>query len=200
MILEFHSSFGEDMPAWPGIIQTEVFLSEINRLKAYVDFLFRDPRGRIIARGTSKWAMMDFNKRKPVSCSEVQRFVEQYDESNHRTHERFVFPSLDATKDGLHITEHVVNRTETDFNGHMSNRAFVRLALSCIEPAMIQGRNISEMHVRFIKECREGEELDCFCEVGNDDTIALFLSNARGDMVCQILTTWLSAQGVISRG
>ncbi len=190
VILEFHASFAEDMPSWPGIVQTEVYLSEIGKLKAYVDFLFRDSRGRIIARGTSKWVMMDVNERKPVPCSDVKRFVEQYDERNYKKHERFPFLSFDSTTEDFHTTQHVVNRLDTDFNGHMSNRGFVHLALSSINPAMIHGRCISEMHVRFIKECLEGEVIDCSSKVEEGGTIALFLSNAHGELVCQCLTVW----------
>lgn len=190
MISEFHSSFTEEMPTWPGIVQAEVYLSEISRLKAFVDFLFRDCRGRIIAQGTSTWVMVDVNKRKPFPCSEVKRFVEQYDESNRKVHERFLFLSFDAKAEGHHTIRHVVNRMETDFNGHMSNRDFVRLALSSINPAMIQGRTISEMHVKYIKECLEGEVIDCSSKVEHDDTIVLFLSNSRNEQVCQCLTEW----------
>ena len=190
MILEFHSSFSENMPTWPGTVQTEVFLSEISRLKAYVDFIFRDSLGQIIARGTSKWVMMDVNERKPVPCCEVKRFVEQYDENNYTAHKLFHFPSFDATAEGLQTTRHIVNRLETDFNGHMSNRDFVRLALSSINPAMIQERILSEMHVRFVKECLEGEVVDCSSKIGDDDTIALFLSNSQNELVCQCITAW----------
>jgi medium-chain acyl-[acyl-carrier-protein] hydrolase len=190
MILEFHSSFAEDMPTWPGIVQTEVYLSEISLLKAYVDFLFRDSRGQIIARGTSKWVMMDVNERKPVPCGEVKRFVEQYDEKNHKAHERFQFLPFDASAEGDHSTQHVVTRLETDFNGHMSNRDFVRFALSSINPAMIQERTISEMHVRFVKECLEGEVVGCSSKVEGDDRIALFLSNSQKELVCQCQITW----------
>jgi len=190
MILEFHSSFAEDMPTWPGIVQTEVYLSEINQLKAYVDFLFRDSRGRIIARGTSKWVMMDLNERKPVPCSDVKRFVEQYDERNYKKHERFSFLSFDSTTEDFHTTQYVVNRLDTDFNGHMSNRGFVRLALASINPALTQGRTIRELHVRFIKECLEGETINCSSKVGEDGTVALFLSNAQEELVCQCLTVW----------
>jgi len=190
MILEFHSSFAEDMPTWPGIVQTEVYLSEISQLKAYVDFLFRDSQGQIIARDTSKWVMMDVNERKPVPCGEVKRFIEQYDEKNHKAHERFQFLPFDASAERGHSTQHVITRLETDFNGHMSNRDFVRLALASIPPALIQERTIREMHVRFIKECHEGETIDCSSKEGDKGTIALFLSNTQGELVCQCQTVW----------
>ena len=190
MILEFHASLFREMSAWPGIVQVEVFLSEITSLKAYVDYLFRDVRGDIVARGTSIWVMIDLGTRRPVPCSEVQRFVEQYDPHNRVPHLRYHFPD-DGQPEGAVATGHRVTRLETDFNGHMSNRDFVRLALSVIDPAATEGRTIREIHARFQQECLAGETLDCVCAAGKDGRITIRIAKPDGTAACLVYTVWI---------
>ena len=190
MILEFHGSLSGEMPAWPGIVQVEVFLSEITSLKAYVDYIFRDVRGNIVTRGTSVWVMINLKTRRPVPCGEVQRFTQQYDPRNHVPHLRYHFPD-DGQSAGAVAMGHRVTRLETDFNGHMSNRDFVRLALSTIDPAAIEGRTIREIHVRFHQECLAGETLDCVCAAGKDGRITIRIAKPDGTAACLVYTVWI---------
>ncbi len=189
MILEFHGSLAEEMPSWPGIVQVEVFLSEITALKVYVDYIIRNVRGDIFARGTSMWVMIDFHTRKPVPYSEVKRFMDLYDPCNHLFHSRYNFLK-DGESESIAVTEHRVTRLETDFNGHMNNRDYLRLALSVIDPAATAGRNIREIHIKFLQECHAGNMLDCSCIMAKDGQISIRIAKPDGPAACLVSTVW----------
>lgn len=190
MISEFHAHL-DALPSWPGIVQMEVFLSELSTVKIYVDYLARDAWGRIIARGSSVWVLVDAGSHRMVPCRSHPRVVALYDEQNHVSHTRFPFPTAmsDDTAAGLFL-EHVISSSETDFNGHMSNRDYVRLALSAIEPALIENRSILAFHVRFQQECHTGDTLSCHCQDNGEGHIDLFLTKPEGTAVCLVSTLW----------
>ena len=189
MILGFHGYLDEQMPAWPGTVQVEVFLSEITAMKAYVDYVFRDAQGNVFAQGTSLWVMIDIHTRKPVPCSEVERFMAQYDPQNRVSHPRYHFFN-EGKFGGKAKTEHRVTRLETDFNGHMNNRDYLRLALSVIDPAATAGRTIREIHLKFLQECVAGEMLDCLCDVEEGGEITIRIAKPDGTPACLVSTVW----------
>lgn len=190
MISEFHAQL-DALPSWPGIVQMEVFLSELSTVKIYVDYLARDERGRIVARGTSVWVLVDAGSRRMVPCQSHARVVALYDEQNHTPHTRFPFPGGFAAEEaGALCLEHTISSSETDFNGHMSNRDYVRLALSAIEPSLIEGRTIREFHVRYQQECHTGDTLSCTCRESGNGQIDLYLTKPDGGPVCLITACW----------
>lgn len=194
MISEFHARL-EALPSWPGIVQMEVFLSELSTIKIYVDYLTRDVRGQIVARGTSVWVLVDAATRRMLPCRSHPRVVALYDEQNFIRHSRLPFTDvLNAESTGMNYLEHIISSSETDFNGHMSNRDYVRLALSAIEPSLIKGQTLSAFHVRFQQECHTGETLCCRCLDKGDGHIDLYLTKPDGTAVCLIVNYFTSSR------
>ncbi len=73
----------------------------------------------------------------------------------------------------------------------MSNRDFVRLALSVIDPTATEGRTIREIHARFQQECLAGETLDCVCAAGGDGRITIRIAKSDGTAACLVSTVWV---------
>lgn len=191
MITEFHATFANQLPSWPGIVSMEVYLSELSTVKAYVDYLIRDIRGNIVVRGSSAWVMVDLASRRMIPCHNCQRFVEQYDESNHTPHPRFVFPSLQPAS-GLLSGTHAITPMNTDFNGHVSNREYFRISLSL---AKLQGKKslkLRDVHIKFLQETRVGESLRCYQHEPEPGSLYVQLVKAEtGALVCQLMMQWI---------
>lgn len=190
MITEFHSFLADKLPAWPGSICVEVFLSELSSLRAYVDYSVKEEGGAVVAQGSSCWLMVELASRQMIPCTDIARFASQYDPQNYVPHRRFAFPPF-TCNDGMLMTEHTVSALETDFNGHMNNRDSVRLAMSLTRPEWIVNRTIRELHVKFLRECRSGEKLSCLCRNHSHGLIDALLAKPDGTSVCQIATIWL---------
>ncbi|MBR1538928.1 MAG: hypothetical protein IJ636_05415 [Bacteroidales bacterium] len=187
MICEFHSHF-ERLPYWPGTARVEVFVSELSSVKVFVDFLMRDDCGTVFARGSSTWLMVDVQSRKMLPCHSVPRFTALYDEQNRVPHERYDFRSFNA-EEAISSSYHTIAASETDFNGHMSNRDYVKLALGIIRPLAGPYRRIRELHAKFLQECHTGETLHCLCQQ-QDGRICAVLLRPDKRPVCQITTEW----------
>ena len=194
MISEFHSKL-DRLPTWPGIAQVEVFLSELSSIKVYVDYLMRDSRGNIFAKGSSTWLMVDVRSRRMLPHSSIPRFAGlMYDEQNHLVHGRYTFrspePETGSACNAVAVdTIHTVSAAETDFNGHMSNRDYVRLAMSLIQPLAPAGQSIQALHAKFLKECHKGEKLQSLCGWKCGQLSAVLLSSDKIP-VCQLDTEW----------
>ena len=114
----------------------------------------------------------------------------QYDTRNYVPHTRYHF-SNDRESDSAVVMGHRVTRLETDFNGHMSNRDLVRLALSVIDPTATAGRTIRGIHARFQQECLVGETLDCVCVADKDSRITIRIAKPDSTVACMVSTVWI---------
>lgn len=192
MITEFHATFADELPSWPGIVSMEVYLSELSTVKAYVDYLIRDVRGNIVVRGTSAWVMMELASRRMIPCRSCQRFVEQYDESNHTPHARYVFPPLQPASGHLSGT-HAITQMNTDFNGHVSNREYFRISLSLADLQKKKNHRLRDIHIKFLQETRIGESLRCYQhETGPGSLFVQLVKAETGAIVCQLMMQWES--------
>lgn len=190
MITEFHADFANRLPSWPGIVSVEVFLSELSTVKAYVDYLIRDIRGNIVARGTSIWVMIDLATRRMIPCRSCQRFVEQYDDANHTPHGRFAFPSLQPTSEQL-VSTHAISDLDTDFNGHMSNRDYFRIAMALAYRHGKGKKRLTAVHIKYLKETHAGDTVLCYRQERNPDRINVLLSHGEtGENACQLAAEW----------
>lgn len=192
MITEFHGAFSENLPSWPGIVSVEVFLSEISSVRAHVDYIVRDNKGAIVSRGTSIWVMFDLASRRIIPCSQHRRFVDQYDEANHTSHTRYIFPSPNTTLARL-VDTHTVTALDTDFNGHVSNRDYFRIAMAMADQQESE-KILSAVHVKFLQETRVGETLSCFRHENQPDILNVWLAKAdSGEVACQMVAEWRPA-------
>lgn len=166
--------------------------SELSTVKAYVDYLIRDIRGNIVVRGTSAWVMMDLASRRMIPCHSCRRFVEQYDESNHTPHARYVFPPLQPASGHLSGT-HAITQMNTDFNGHVSNREYFRISLSLADLQKKKSHKLRDIHIKFLQETRVGESLRCYQHETEPGSLLVQLVKAEtGALVCQLMMQWVS--------
>lgn len=192
MITEFHATFSDELPSWPGIVSVEVFLSEISSVRSHVDFIVRDNKGSIVSRGTSIWVMIDLASRRIIPCSQNQRFVDQYDEANHTSYTRYIFPFPNMTL-SCPTDTHTVTPLDTDFNDHVSNRDYFRMAMAMAmadlqEP---EKKMLSAVHVKFLQETHVGEVLSCFRHSNQTDILNVWLTkNGCGEVACQMVAEW----------
>ena len=139
--------------------------------------------------------MVDVASRRILPHQSIPRFAAlMYDAQNHVAHRRYAFPSPDLEAESCGAMDapenvHIVSASETDFNGHMSNRDYVRLAMAFLQPLAPGEESIRALHVKFLQECHKGEKLQCCC--GRDgDQISAVLLRAGKIPVCQLVTIW----------
>lgn len=188
VITEFHAEISETRPQWPDIVTVTVWFSEISSLKVHVDYLMKTPDGHLFANGTSTWLIMDSSTRRPFPCREVGELMALYDPDPEYRTPKFLF---DASGEQIRTVTHRVTASDIDFNGHVSNQIYVRLASAMASSDYAGKHVIRELHVKFEKECFLDNVLEMTLYRKDDGSFATVIR--REDMpepVCRIISRW----------
>ena len=124
VVADINMEFSENLPFWSEEIKVELWLSEVSKLKIYVDFYIYS-KGRVIAKGNSLWFLISRDSQRPVKADEVAEKFKIIDELVLGEHKKFVLP--EATEVYTKI-EHKNNLSDTDFNKHVNNKSYINLA------------------------------------------------------------------------
>lgn len=133
----------ERTPALYETVTAETWPEPTGRVDFDRDYLVRGADGRIIARGVSKWCVIDLNSRRLVRAQDIIFPGEFCMEKTFET----PFTKL-AQQESLPIAfEHTVRRSDLDHNGHMNNARYGELLLDAVPTdRMIRAFQIDFLH------------------------------------------------------
>jgi len=189
VVLEYDISFKPIVPLWSDIVEVVVSVTEITAMKVFFDFSMIGADNHCFASGTSVWSLLDSKTRMPYM----------------NTHD-FVLKksSLDPSKvNGCHPRKRFkeqgepffsgsyrIQRSDVDFNGHVSNRTYLPLALGCFSEEFLLSHAISALNVRYLKETYLDDTIEYVCR-RSDSTFLCDMRSGAGDTVCQIVISWV---------
>lgn len=125
---------------------------EKGRIDCNREYLLKDLDGNVIARGISKWVIIDINTRRLMRTDKVTYGEgEIHTDNNYQDVEKVHIPNLEFNLAGKHI----VSKNDLDHNGHMNNTRYADLIFDYLNEDIF----IKNMHIEYHKEIRLGEEL-----------------------------------------
>lgn len=188
ILTDFSSSLGRRMPLWKETFSVETWIGEVSSLRVFTDYRMTDRDGAVLAAGTGTWTVLDMESRRPVPCESMDglgRLFDPDDEVHHRPYR--------YTAKGAVIAEcrHKITMTETDFNGHLNNQSYVKIAISMAPSEFMAGHAVKDFHIRFGHECFLGDELLCSLEKVDEGNYVSVLRRADdGAEACRMESLW----------
>lgn len=141
----------ENKPALYETVTAETWPEPTGRVDFDRDYLVRGEDGRIIAKGVSKWCVIDLNSRKLVRAQDIV-FPGEF--CLEKTFEPPFAKLLPAETLPLAF-EHTVRRSDLDHNGHMNNARYGELLLDAVPTDRI----IRAFQIDFLHEAMRGETI-----------------------------------------
>jgi acyl-ACP thioesterase len=115
----------------------------------------------VAVRGTSNWALVESESRKLLRVSDYPAAF-AYEPPLDYTARRFVVPHKEEMQ---RAGEYTVTYTQTDRNRHLNNTCYPDMFTSFVG---MQGRRVSHMGIRFLKEAPMGEVLTIYTQEAGD--------------------------------
>ncbi len=156
IISEFSLRFSGRGPFWGESVDLELWISEKPAVKVYADFRLSSG-GRVFAEGNSVWAVLDIATRKPQVVTQLLSMVEVEDELALGVRRVSVPRSGPLDHEYVHLT----NRSDMDFNRHVSNVAYVAASEDALSWEYLSGRRLVGYTAHFLHESFIGDELRC---------------------------------------
>ncbi len=199
VITDFDLHFIGERAMWLDVVKVRITLSEITSCRAYIAYeLAIADTGRVFAKGESTWVVLDIESRRPCNIVEIlDRAGAQSAGIRHRGKNN---PVLED-KELLKTVKHEVNPSDLDFNGHVCNRSYMRMAIATVDLDFVRISNPVHVHIRFVKESFLGQTLDVMVYRDRNDANQLFhdIRNQDGELICTVYSRWKTDREGLSR-
>ena len=183
VLSEYTIEMTGELPLWREKVEVTVSPSEISSAKLHIDYRISNKDGETVVTGTSIWSIISTVTGRPEMISEHCTVC---GESVTR-HPRNVVKALDHSDIQFH---YVTNISDIDFNGHVHNVSYLKIALSCIPYELARTMVIRKAVIKFLRQSYINEDLLCRIEKNAEDNSALSsISNSEGQEVCRISVT-----------
>lgn len=198
LITEFDLNCTGERPLWSENIRVEISFSKITPIRMYIDFRIYDCHNRIFAEGSSVWVVINTATKRPFTSKEM---LENAGITESGEPFKEIAPQVKAEKIAEKSFNHTVNISDLDFNGHVCNRSYLRIAMNTAPLEFLNQNKPERIHVKFVREAFLNEVLTC--NVSKYDTGQNIFSHEiigeDGKTVSSVYTEWVNDSKAINK-
>ncbi|KHS55658.1 hypothetical protein QX51_18165 [Terrisporobacter othiniensis] len=148
-------------PKYNDDIKAETWSRKVERLYAYRDFQLKDKEGNIIAIGTSRWILIDTDRKRPMKLT--ADIADLYESETDKS----VFPEqIEDIKceNYLFKKDYYIQRRDIDINEHMHNLNYLDMAYEILPEDVYKNKVFDNIRIVYKKEILYGEKVVCYYE------------------------------------
>lgn len=188
IVSEFNIEFLENLPFWSEEITTEIWISEISKLKIYTDFnLYYG--NKIFAQGNACWFILNQQTKRPTKTNIISEHFEICPKLVLGEHKKF---SLEHPKTKIKEIIHKNNFLDLDFNNHVNNKSYINLAEAATKDELKKSRILKKLNIKFNKESFLNDTLVCSTYDSNVPNTYIHKITKDEDSICDIQTSWVN--------
>ena len=187
---EFNVEFEDKLPFWSEKIKTEIWISELTKLKIYTDFnlYYKD---KVFAKGNGCWFILDQNSRRPVKTDFLADKFEICPELALGEHKKF---SLLDTKEKASEIKHKNNLSDLDFNQHVNNKSYINIAEATAPNEFKKTYALKTLNIRFNRESFLDDVLLCSTYRTENENTFVHKIMKDDNSICDIQTSWVKKE------
>lgn len=174
---------------WSEDFTVELWVSELTSLRIYCDFrIVRKADEQLIASGTSQWNILNLDTKRLETTDFLDGKLTVVPELMTGSHKKVRFPKPQSTDMQM---AHRATRLDLDFNFHVSNRSYVTIALLTMPDEILASQKLTSLTVHWLHETYLDDTLTCRMTRLEDGNYLHTLSNADGEVVCEVMSRWV---------
>ncbi|MBQ9245274.1 hypothetical protein IJ182_03295 [bacterium] len=186
IVSEFNINFTNDLPFWSEEITTEIWISEITKLKIYTDFrLYYN--NKVFAQGNGCWFILDSETKRPQKTDIILQHFDICPEFAIGEHKKFF---LENIQDKLSEITHKNNLSDLDFNNHVNNKSYVNVAEAAAPIEFKKSHTLKSLNIKFNKETFLDDILICSTFKTQQPNTFVHKITKDTESVCDIQTSW----------
>ena len=171
------------LPLWRERLEVVVSPSEISSFKLHFDYRILNKDGDTVITGTSIWSIINVQTGRPEQIAEHCRVCGE----TAVRHPRIVVKAVSHSDIEF---KYITNISDIDFNGHVHNVSYLKIALSVIPFEMSRTKIIKSLTIKFIRQSFIDQVLICSIEKDAEVLSARSsISNEQGQEVCRMSVT-----------
>lgn len=150
-------------PKYKEKIMIETWSTKMERCYGYRDFEVYNNKKELICKGTSKWVLIDIEKRRPIRIEEEAALKYAKYDKGYTVYDNEIEKIDELQNDELiFVKDYQIQRRDIDVNKHMNNIAYLELAYEIL-PEDVYNENIfKNVRITYKKEVRCGDLVKCY--------------------------------------
>ncbi len=168
-----------DRPTYGTELEIHTWGRGMNKYFTYRDYEIYDQNGKLCAKATSKWTLINITNRK------LERLTEEIMEKYH-PEEHMVFSEelkkIDAPEEIISTLEYTVIRKDIDLNKHMHNLYYLDLAYEALPEDVYEKRPFNNVRIVYKKEIKLGDKVKCHYSKRDNKNIVVIKSEDNETM------------------
>lgn len=161
-------------PKYNDKIVAQTWARKVERLYSYRDFELKDTQGNVLVIGTSRWILVNTERRRPVRLTEdiINLYEAESDKSAFsKEMEDIEFEGYILKKD------YYVQRRDIDINEHMHNLSYLEMAYEILPQEIYKNKVFDNVRIAYKKELIYGQDVECYYSQQDDKHIVIAKSN-----------------------
>ena len=165
-------------PKYREKISIETWSRKLERCYGYRDFEVYDDKKELIARGSSKWVVIDIERGKPVRLEEKYAMkYAKYDKGYSVFEDEIEKMEEIPETDLIYIRNYEVQRRDIDVNKHMHNISYLELAYEVLPYDIYTEDTFNNVRIAYKKEIKYGDNVKCYYSNKNNKHIITIKTN-----------------------
>ncbi|MBQ6631043.1 MAG: oleoyl-ACP hydrolase [Romboutsia sp.] len=155
-------------PKYNDEVHAQTWSRKAERLYAYRDFKLKDKYGNILAIGTSRWILVDTDRRRPVRLTPdiTDLYESEIDKSVFAEEMEDI-----KSEDYLFKKDYAIQRRDIDINEHMHNLNYLDMAYEVLPEDVYKNKVFDNIRIIYKKEIVYGQRVECYYNVQGDNHI-----------------------------
>lgn len=159
VISEFHVCFMSVETFWSDELEVSVWNSECSTARLYSDFCIRNAeKDVVLAKGYACWNVLDSDTKRIERINLLPGLPALVLEMTLGSH-RWVRDNRSGER--IESVQHVVNRLDLDFNGHVNNRSYLNIAMMTAPDDFLRTHAPESLHLQWLHETFMGDTIRC---------------------------------------
>lgn len=156
-------------PKYNDEVYAKTWSRKVEKLYAYRDFELKDKNENIFAIGTSRWILVDIDRRRPIRLtSDITDLYESEIDKSVFSEEIEDIKS----ENYLFKNDYSIQRRDIDINGHMHNLNYLDMAYEILPEDIYKNKIFDNIRIVYKKEIMHGQKVECYYNVqGNNHII-----------------------------
>lgn len=186
IVSEFNVEFTDNLPFWSEEITTEIWISEITKLKTYTDFnlYYKD---KIFAKGNACWFILDQQTKRPAKTDLILEHFNVCPEFVLGEHKKF---TLLNTQEKVREIVHKNNLSDLDFNNHVNNKSYINIAEATSTNEFKKSHALKTLNIKFNRESFLDDILICSTYKTETPNAYVHKIMKNEESICDIQTLW----------
>lgn len=159
-------------PSYGEELTIKTWSRKTNKFYAFRDYEVYNEKNELIAKGTSKWVMLDIEKGAISTLSE--EIVTPYKQENRQAFEEEPKYKVKEPENYINICEYKVNRSVIDVNKHVHNTSYIDIAYEALPEEIYHSEELNNIEIVYKKEIKYGETVKClYSKVENEHIVVI---------------------------